>query len=160
MRSRKVRTPGRVIPFDAVIVAVGMTVAFYGCEEGPTAVQAEPSLAPLPTFGAATEHRAALFMDQAGNCAMFDGDGNLVLGLSAKVNVLTQSPYGNALHNCFTKVPNPARRAIRFTADDNPFGVLIPCTIFDGEGNGRQTFDWREQISASGRAHLICVLHP
>ena len=113
-----------------------------------------------PAFNVSDQHRAGVFIDLANSCGVFDATGALVLGLDADVNVFTQSQNGNAVHNCFTDVANPTGRAVRFTADDNPFGVRFPCTVFDDQGNARQTFDFHEQISASGKAHLICVVHP
>ena len=77
--------------------------------------------------------------------------------LDANINVVTQSRNGNALQNCYTTVDNPTGRAIRYDADHNPLGIRIPCAILDDVGNVVLTFDLHEEISASGRAHLICV---
>jgi hypothetical protein len=91
---------------------------------------------------------------------MFDAAGNAVFPLDAHVNVVTESRNGNAIHNCFTIVENPTGQAIRFDAFDNPVGAVIPCTIFTPDGDPITTLTFHEQISASGRAHLICVARP
>jgi hypothetical protein len=107
--------------------------------------------------GGASANGAGVFIDLAGACGMFDGNGNIVGPLDANINVVTQSSNGNAVQNCFTTVDNPTGRAIRYDADHNPFGVRIACAIRDDAGNVVFTFNVHEQISASGRAHLICV---
>ena len=100
---------------------------------------------------------AAVFIDVAGVCGLFDGSGNVVAPLNAHLGVFTPSRNGNAVANCFAQVDNPTGRALRYDADHNPLGVRIPCVILDGQGRAVVTYEVHEQISASGQAHLICV---
>jgi hypothetical protein len=147
----------RFLPCTYIVFVALLLSACSGLSEPSMGPVAEPAVGSAAFASAADEHRAGVFIDLAGFCGMFDGNGNLVGPLDPQVNVITQSPNGNALHNCFATVDNPTGRAIRYTSENNPLGIPLGCTIFDNEGNFIVTFKVHEQISASGKAHLICV---
>ena len=144
----------RPVPMLAAVVLASACGESIQGLAGPGTIASTLSLA---SVGTSEERRAGVFIDLAGRCGMFDGSGALVGPLDAKINVITQSPNGNALHNCVATVDNPTGRAIRYDSENNPLGIPLGCTIFDDEGNFVVTFHVHEQISASGRAHLICV---
>jgi hypothetical protein len=144
--------------FRANAYALLSTILLGACGDGSRAATAPQETAPAMAAlrSASSENGASVFIDLAG-CGMFDGNGRIVAPLDAKVNVITNSANGNALHNCTAVVDNPTGRAIRYDADNNPLGIHLPCRIFDDAGNFVLTFTLHEQISASGQAHLICV---
>jgi hypothetical protein len=144
-------------------MSIAAAVALSACSDaskdiaGPSLIASRPTAFFASVSAASEGHRAGVFIDLAGRCGMFDGNGALVGPLDAKINVVTQGPNGNALHNCVATVENPTGRAIRYDSDNNPLGIPLGCRIYDDDGNFVVTFHVHEQISASGRAHLICV---
>ena len=148
----------RALPV-VVIPALLLSVSCSDSPRSPTAPSGPAPSLRLSVAVGASSNAAGVFIDLAGRCGMFDGNGDIVGPLDANVNVVTQSRNGNALQNCFTTVANPTGRAIRYDADHNPLGFRIPCAIWDDAGNVVLTFNLHEEISASGRAHLICVAH-
>jgi hypothetical protein len=118
------------------------------------------SVSSISTDGS-PDHGAGVFIDLAGACGMFDGNGNVVISNDAhpSISVVTESGNGNALYNCLTQVANPTGRAIFFDSDHNPLGIRIPCEIQDDAGVVVFTLDVHEEISASGEGHLTCVFN-
>lgn len=115
-------------------------------------------------FDADGDHGAWVFIASRA-CGMFDGNGGGVQG-TAQVNVFTDGPDGNALHNCHLDAPNDQGHAVRFTPYDNPFGVPFPCYIHYGEynpddpgENAVTTMNWSMTISAGGKGRLTCILN-
>lgn len=118
-------------------------------------------LAPeTPLLGVAGQHGAQVFIAPQ-DCGMFDGNGDPVEG-PAKVNVITRSRNGNALHNCHLDAPNDTGHAVRWTPYNNPWDVVFPCLILDGpymdpETNVIETLHWSMTISAGGKGRLTCI---
>jgi len=146
---------------NRILVALLLGTAVVACSdrEAPTPLAPEARLA-----DAVGSHGAQVFIAPQ-DCGMFDGTGGSVHG-PAKVNVFTQSPNGNAIHNCHLPAPNDTGHAVRWTPYDNPFGVVFPCLILDGPyedypetTHAVETLNWTMTISAGGRGRLTCVAH-
>jgi hypothetical protein len=83
-----------------------------------------------------------------GACALFDGDGNLVVVPDGFFLVVT--PSGNRVNQCRAfGLDNPTGQAVHF--DFASTGVL--CSA-----GGVLTEDWRETVSASGNAVITCMV--
>jgi hypothetical protein len=141
--------------FTTLTILVLLSGACSGAERSPTSPL--PAAAATALLATSAESSAGVYIDLQGACGMFDAAGNVVFPLDAHVNVITESRNGVAVHNCFTQVQNATGQAIRYDAFNNPVGAVIPCTIINPEGAPIATLTFHEQISASGRAHLICV---
>jgi hypothetical protein len=82
-------------------------------------------------------------------CLMFDGTGSLSVFTADSHRVMTNSSNDNRILRCQADVaPPPDGRAVQFSQDTHP-GVM--CTVA-----GRSTDNWRNTVSASGKATLQC----
>ena len=89
-------------------------------------------------------------------CALFDGDGNLVFN-DGGIIVITNSQTGRKKIQCTVKgVANSSGKAVHFDTDNNPFLPGLECGLVDDSGNLFLTTDWKETVSASGNAVLTC----
>lgn len=102
----------------------------------------------VPAAGA---NNAAVVIDPAGPCLLFDGDGNLVPTTNTMI-VITQSRNGNAHLKCQGDVPNNTGRAVHFDANDNPISDDLTCNI-SGVG---ATLKWHNVVSADGKSTVTC----
>ena len=103
----------------------------------------------LPTVQAAP---AILVLDVA--CGfILDGDGNPFEVPEPAREIRTQSQQGTETYICkVDDVPNSTGKAVKFTSEDNPFGEGLTCV----DSQGRETTQWVEVVSASGKATLHC----
>jgi hypothetical protein len=108
----------------------------------------------LPTAKAdppADKPGAVVINDQG--CGLFDGNGGFAFADSDHVVV---TPSGNQHLKCRADVTPPASgKAVHYDTDNNPFGPGTVCAIVTPAGFVT-TEDWRETVSASGRATLTC----
>jgi hypothetical protein len=91
--------------------------------------------------------------------ALFDADGNVVILPEARYHtVVTRSRNGNVLLKLFAKgIANDTGDAVHWSYANT--GAL--CGVHVADENGGHvvlTRDWREVVSASGRAVLTCRL--
>lgn len=86
---------------------------------------------------------------RAFECFLLDGNGNIVLADSSH-EVQTSSNQDNTIQTCSAKkVPNSTGTAVFYDFANTGFF----CGTSD---NSRFTTDWRETVSASGNAKLVC----
>ena len=115
----------------------------------------------------AMEPMSAVVINPAGECTIADGNALDDLLSGSPINwvtstdtrfVATQSRNGNAKFICkITDVPNDTGRAVHFGADIalQYLNVEFPCVLFEA-GKLYYTLDWRQIVSPSGQAKLIC----
>lgn len=97
--------------------------------------------------------RATIFITP-NNCGMIDAGGeNVNVGVLDR-EIVTQSSNNNITWICKAEFDNPTGKAIRYDAINNPFPDISPLHCEDPFGN--RTTDWKEVISASGQATMIC----
>jgi|GEM_PF-3539176 len=84
---------------------------------------------------------------------ILDGDGNPFEVPEPAREIRTQSQQGTETYICkVDDVPNSTGKAVKFTSEDNPFGEGLTCV----DSQGRETTQWVEVVSASGKATLQC----
>ena len=115
------------------------------------------------TVGFTTAARAegALVINPAAGCTVGVLNGGEIVWTSsddARI-VITQSSNGNAKYVCkITDVPNDTGSALHYDYQwilDN-LGVDFPCVYVEGSFVGISR-DWRQIVSASGEAKLVCT---
>jgi hypothetical protein len=83
------------------------------------------------------------------SCLMYDGTGALVVFTTDTHGVVTNSSNDNRMVRCQADVaPPPDGRAVQFSQATHP-GVMCNAV-------GRSTDNWRNTVSASGKATLQC----
>ncbi len=88
------------------------------------------------------------------SCVLLDGDGNVVATTDVAQIVTTQSANGNVDVQCDADVsPASSGKAARF--DFASTGLLC---VFDTPFGVETTDDWKETVSASGQAKIVCHL--
>ena len=147
-----------------IFAALLVVVVAPACSDHTTSAPVGPEApsSDVTSLAAGGEHGAWVFIAEKA-CGMFDGNGGGVQG-TARVNVFTHGPDGNAIHNCHLDAPNDQGRAVRYSPADNPFGFPFPCYIHYGEynpddpgENAVTTMHWSMTISAGGKGRLTCV---
>ena len=115
----------------------------------------------------AMEPMSAVVIRPAGDCTIADGNalddlmsGNPINWVSSTDTrfVATRSKNGNAKFICkLTDVPNDTGRTVHFGPDValQYLGIEFPCALFEA-GRLYYTLDWRQVVSPSGEAKLIC----
>jgi hypothetical protein len=94
----------------------------------------------------------ALVINPAGGCGLLDGNGAGAFTTDTKI-VATQSQNGNTTLKCQADVtPASSGKAAQF--DFASTGAV--CGEFDAIHGSQVTQDWKETVSASGQATLIC----
>jgi hypothetical protein len=95
----------------------------------------------------ASDAAPALVISDFG-CNLIDGNGAFAFTTDTH-GVVTNSNNDNAMMRCQAQVtPSPDGRAVRWSQDTHPG---LQCNVL-----GRLTDDWRNVVSASGNATLIC----
>jgi hypothetical protein len=118
------------------ILAVASLVVVAAAVAASTMVQAAPSPEP-----------AVVITDVS--CLLYDGAGMLTVVTMDTHGVITNSSNDNRIVRCQADVaPPPNGRAVQFSQDTHP---AIQCSAL-----GRLTDDWRQTVSASGKATLQC----
>jgi hypothetical protein len=137
-----------------VLVIVGLLAA---CQDQ------QQLLAPIDAQFDASETQRALVIHKGESfyCGFLDGNGDVV-GPISPVNIFTHNINGNAVSICHADgVANPTGKAIVWKPGDGPYTT---CAIIEDYGLNwppdpelvTVTEDWKQVISASGRATLTC----
>ena len=107
----------------------------------------------MTAFAIPVAHAApAVVINPDGLCGMYDGDGNSVTASNTQV-VSTQNANGNVTFKCqITGVDNSTGKAVSYGYAST--GVM--CGINDPVRGFTTTQEWKETVSASGNATLIC----
>jgi len=104
----------------------------------------------LIAMGSSTSHAAPAVVVQDSGCIMLDIAG-VPNTLSLESNAVgTASDNCNSMIQCKAKIANPTKKTIKFNGNN----VLIPCSTTFG-----LTSDWKQVISASGSATLVCHIN-
>ena len=87
---------------------------------------------------------------------IFDGNGDFGIFTCNEVN----TPSNNEIMVCHANVtPSTSGKAVHFDATDNPLYVLYQIPTTCQFGDSATTTDWKETVSSSGQAVVVCKLH-
>jgi hypothetical protein len=103
--------------------------------------------------GTAAYAAPAVVINPAGGCSLFDGNGGIAVTTDTQ-SVSTQSANQNTMVKCQATVTPPSYgQAAQFDAVSTNLscGIVSPLPPFIIATN-----DWKETVSASGQATLIC----